>query len=262
MNDGLAYGTTRYLTRRTCLHSLLSSRQNPATNGQARPPAAQGGGHRGRSVRRGRKTCRVDGPWRWLYREENRGRRRHPSDDLSPAVVQDVPLVPRRPHGDGRPWRPTDPGRAEARGCRPHDLRDRGSRPRTGMAAVLPRRIRDGRREAPSGRHQPARERARPERVVRHHLGKQNPTHAPRSLDVRAAEPVDEGTPLGARPTVGPPAIPPVVVVEKPNPRVRARDLRWRGRLPALVFLAGPQSLHDRPVPRRGGARGSRPTRT
>src|SRR5438067_6653658 len=49
-----------------------------------------------------------------------------------------------------------------------------------------------------------------------------------------------------------------MVGLEEPDPRLRTRDLRRRGRLPSVVLLAAAQGVRDRPISGRGGACGYR----
>src|SRR5436309_2098293 len=116
------------------------------------------------------------------------------------------------------------------------------------MGAILPRRLRDGRRRPPSPWGEPPRERAGPERILWGRVGEEDPADAPGSLERGEEVSFDEGIALGVRPQGREPVLPTLVGLEEPHTRLRACDLRRRGRLPIVGLLAGPQGVRDRPI--------------
>src|SRR5207245_11691421 len=80
-------------------HSLLTSAQNSARNGEAWSPDPEGRRHRGFRIGGGRATRRSAGPRRRFHREEGRRRGGDPPDDVAALEVLDGPVVPGRVAG-------------------------------------------------------------------------------------------------------------------------------------------------------------------
>src|SRR5207245_6882916 len=102
---------------------------------------------------------------------------------------------------------------------------------RAGVAAVLPRRIRNGRRRVASPRGESPWERPDSECIVRHRPGEKGSTDVARPLGLRRKDAVDDRTPLGARVTHGKTAVTAVVGMEEPNSGGRAGVMMLGGML-------------------------------